>query len=90
MFIAPIFQIECSNIIINLKNTKQNQNSIPIKLFKSNLTSFLPVLCDMINMSFITGIFPDSLKNALITPIHKRKDKRRCLQTFDRSLFYRS
>ena len=57
---------------MKLKNSEQNRNSIPIKLFKSNPTYFPPVSCDMINMSFMTGIFPDSLKNAVITPNHKK------------------
>mgnify|MGYP001950330936 CR=1 FL=1 len=74
-FFRPILPTEISTIIKSLKNKSNNINKTPMKLFKviSNLIS-VP-LANIINKSLETGNFPDSLKLARVTPIHKEDQK---------------
>ena len=72
----PCTPVEISNLLKNLKNTKQNKNSVPIKLVISNRDLICPFICNLINHSMNQGVFPESLKLAKIIPIHKRGDSR--------------
>ena len=74
-FFRPILPTEINTILKSLKNTSNNINKTPIKLLKviSNLLS-VP-LANIINKSLETGNFPDSLKLARVTPIHKEDQK---------------
>ena len=73
-FLSPVTNFECSTIIKNLKNTSQTKNSISVGVLKLHEEILSPIICDMINQSFLTGCFPDSLKVACILPIHKKND----------------
>ena len=75
MYLFPVDVSECMKIISSLKITKQDVNSIPVPIFKSFSACFIDVLCDIINMAFSNGIFPDSLKIAFTIPIFKKGDK---------------
>ena len=68
----PITVSDCSLIIKNLKLTKNDINSIPVKLFISLHVYLSYPITKLINSSFNVGIFPDSLKVARITPVHKK------------------
>ena len=46
-------------------------NSIPT----SNLKTFKKELSDIINLSFLTGTFPKTMKIAKIIPVFKKGDK---------------
>ncbi|XP_072039764.1 uncharacterized protein [Amphiura filiformis] len=46
---------------------------IPTWLLKDHSTLFIPILAEIVNVSFNTGIFPDSLKDAIITPVIKKQ-----------------
>ena len=81
IFLAPVTPNECSIIIKNLKLTKQSPNKIPVKLFIETSEYFVNILCDLINLSFTSGKFPNSFKIAHITPIFKSGDKH-CPQNF--------
>ena len=72
--LSPCFPDEISYIIGNLKVTKENKNSIPIRQLVANKDALSPTICNLVNLSMLGGIFPDSLKIAKIIPIFKNGD----------------
>ena len=50
-------------------------DGITARILKSAATNVCPTLLNIINISFRTGVFPDSLKLAKILPIHKGGSK---------------
>ncbi|MCW4347251.1 MAG: reverse transcriptase domain-containing protein, partial [Candidatus Thiodiazotropha endolucinida] len=73
-----VFQIpyvklhELLSIINSLESNKASGlDGISAKLLKSTANIICPALLEIINVSISTGKFPDSLKLAKITPIHK-------------------
>ena len=75
LLLNPITPDECSLIITHLKLTKQSINEIPVRLLKIFHHHLLVPICDLINTCFSLGIFPDSLKSAIVIPIHKKGNK---------------
>ena len=71
----PITPDECSNIISMLKSTKQNTNNISVDMFKKHHQLFLPILCEIVNLSFTSGVFPTCFKHATVVPIFKKGDR---------------
>ena len=71
MILTPVTTHECETLIKNVKNTKSSTNEIPIILIKEISAKIAPCLCEIINLSFLTGVFPDCLKCATIIPIFK-------------------
>ena len=72
-FLSPTVPEEVEKIIesLNLKKSV-GPMSIPtyiLKIYKNFFSQYLSVL---INLSFETGIFPNILKTAKVTPIHKK------------------
>ena len=67
-------EIELSNIITNLKPTRTHINVLPVKLFKKLSPILMYPLLKIIEASFLQGIFPENLKTARITPLHKSGD----------------
>ena len=70
---------EIQKEILDLNNKKASQNSdIPTKMIKENSDIFGKVLCSFINDSLKSFTFPSCLKEADVTPIHKKgkKDKK--------------
>ena len=70
---------EIQKEILNLNNKKASQNSdIPTKIIKENSDIYGKVLCSFINNSIKSFTFPSCLKEADVTPIHKKdkKDKK--------------
>ena len=77
---------ETQKEILNLNNKKTSQNSdIPTKIIKENSDIFGKVLCSFINDSIKSFTFPSCLKEADVTPIHK-KDK----ENYRQSTLYQS
>ena len=70
-FLAPVTHSECEKTVKSLKLTKNDVNQIPIKLFKLSLHLIVQPLVRIINDSFVSGVFPDQLKIARVTPIFK-------------------
>ena len=60
-------------IIKDLKNNKAAGGDIPLKLLKECDFTY-EKLTNCINNSLSEGFFPDSLKRANITPVHKKND----------------
>ena len=53
-------------------------NSIPIKILKLAKEQIAEHLSFIYNFSFTTGIFPDSLKIAKVSPVYKRGSQLEC------------
>ena len=76
-----IFLLPCTPTeIIDIANKLANSNSTGLDGFKAkivkNIISLVATpLSDIFNISFQNGIFPEILKNAKVTPIHKTDDK---------------
>ncbi|XP_065684072.1 uncharacterized protein LOC136096582 [Hydra vulgaris] len=76
MFIKPTDKNEVLSIIHSLNDSKASgPNSIPIPIFKALANDISPVLSELFNLSFTTGVFPDILKTASVIPIHKKDSK---------------
>ena len=69
--ISNISTDEVMDIINQLESKSTGPNSIPVNLLKLIPDLILAPLCKIISNSFITGIFPDALKNSKIIAIHK-------------------
>ena len=62
--------------INNLKTNKATQNTdIPAKLIKENLDIFADFIFESLNDCIAKSLFPSSLKDAIITPVHKKGTK---------------
>ena len=53
-------------------------NSIPIKILKMTKEKIAKHLCFIYNLSFTTGIFPDSVKITKVTTVYKKCSKLEC------------
>ena len=74
IFIKPASEIEILNLISTLNNTKASGPcSIPTDIFKMTKHILASPLAEIINLSFLTGIYPDNLKIAKIVPVFKNK-----------------
>ena len=69
--IAHVSNEEILEIIKELDNKSVGPNSIPVKLLKLIPDLIVVPLCEIIHLSFTTGIFPDALKISKVIPIHK-------------------
>ena len=66
-------------IIGSLKSSKAcGPNSISINLLIEFSDLLINPLVSIINMSFKEGIFPSLNKQAIVCPIHKKEDIKRC------------
>ena len=71
IFFYPVLPSEVVNIVKLQKNSTYGLNCIPTKIFKSVIDYLAEPLALLINDSIGKGIFPDSLKVAYVTPVHK-------------------
>ena len=69
----PVCVDDVKTVIQDLKNNKSVGSEIPIQILKESEFTF-ETLSNCINKSIETGYFPDSLKEANITPIFKKDD----------------
>ena len=69
--IAHVSHEEVLDIINSLENKTTRPVSIPIKLLKLVPDLILIPLCNTINVSFNTGIFPSLLKIVKVIPVHE-------------------
>ena len=73
--LTPVTEEECLKLIKNLKNTRCNVDSIPVRIFKEIGSIVVKPLISLINSCFSVGCFPDVLKIARLTPIFKGGEK---------------
>ena len=72
IFITPTNFAEIHKIITNLDSAKATDiYHIPVKLLEIGIDFISTQLTHIFNHSFETGVFPDKLKFASVTPIHK-------------------
>ena len=70
LFLAQDTVEECFTVIANLDISKCGLY-LPIYLIDSYVHLFSPIITEIISNCFRTGQFPDPLKMASITPVHK-------------------
>ena len=73
--LKPTNPIEIKNIITNLKLKSTSDTKICALKTATEINSFNSVVTDIINSSFVSGIFPSELKIAKVVPIHKGGSK---------------
>ena len=74
--ITPTSKAEIDAIISSLNSNKSTgPNSIPLKILKLTQNEISQHLVHIVNLTFKTGVFPDSLKIAKVIPIHKKDSK---------------
>ena len=69
----PITFSEAVNIISQMKSKTSSLDPIPTWLVKRFAFLLAPFFCAITNLSLSTGVFPDSVKRAIITPILKKR-----------------
>ena len=70
--IAHTTEDEILKIILSLDESKSTgPSSIPVRLLKTAAPYIILPLCKLINISFHTGVFPDSIKVAKVVPTFK-------------------
>ena len=78
-FLVPTTCNEILNIINKFDNNKATgPNSIPVFILKIFNCFFSEHLSNIINLSFVTGSFPDLCKLAKVIPIYKGDDELLC------------
>lgn len=76
MGLLPCTETEVSNIIAGLKtDCAVGWDGVSTKILKLAKHILIPIITHICNLSLTTGIFPTSLKKALIHPIHKSGPK---------------
>ena len=79
MFLSPTTVNEVESAIKELQDKKATgPNSIPSKILKNNKDVLSKPLCDLINLVFVSGTFPQQLKTAKIIPVYKKGDPLDC------------
>ena len=70
--IAHTTEDEILKIILSLDESKSTgPSSIPVRLLKIAASYIILPLCKLINLSFHTGVFPESIKVAKFVPTFK-------------------
>ena len=75
LYLKPTDKNEIMKLIAKLNQSKAlGPNSIPVNILKDNSDIFSEPLSKLINLSFQQGIFPETLKTAQVSPVHKKDD----------------
>lgn len=76
MFLKYTNRQEIINIVKNLKNKVScGDDGVPTSLLKICINEIVDPLCYIVNNSLRYGVFPESLKVALVIPLHKKGDQ---------------
>ena len=76
IFLMSTNQNEVLELILNMSvNKGTGPGSVPTKMLKIIASTFSTILSKIINECFLSGIFPQILKNATIIPLHKKDSK---------------
>jgi hypothetical protein len=65
---------EVSKVIHSMKNKSCSLDPMPTSFVKQCMDVLSPVLTDIVNSSFISGVFPENCKMAVIKPLIKKSD----------------
>ena len=66
-----ITPIETKDIIMSLNDSSPGHDGIPGKIIKATSDILAPIIAHLCNKSLSTGVFPNSLKIAVVKPIFK-------------------
>ena len=70
-YLFRVEESEIISIITQLKLTKSQVDSMPLLILKKVSNILVKPLTILVNKSFENGVFPDCLKIARVTPLHK-------------------
>ena len=74
-----VSEVDVFHSLTTLKISKScGHDKIPLKLLKDSAIVIAPFLTHIFNQSINTGIFPEDLKTAIISPIYKSGSKNEC------------
>ena len=76
IFLSWVTESEVSRIILALKDKNCNISAYPNKILKSIHRLVAPIIAHIINVSFMSGVFPQCMKSARVVPIFKSGDER--------------
>jgi hypothetical protein len=71
-FFSPVTLSELSSLILACPTKSSPRDPIPTSLLKELLPVLAPSLLRLVNLSLSTGVFPDEMKLALVTPLLKK------------------
>ena len=69
---TPVSNKTIEEIITSLSSSTCSLDILPTRFLKSVLSSLLPQLCQIVNISIQSGSFPSSLKTVVIKPLLKK------------------
>ena len=76
MFLKPVTSYEVYDVIRNINSNKAcGYDEISPKAIKSVADILCTPLCNIFNLSFEQGVFPDLMKIARVIPVFKKGDK---------------
>ena len=77
MFLSPVIDTEVIYIVRIFKNKNAKAcHDMSMSLLKQIFSSVVKPIVHICNMSFTTGVFPDSMKTAKVIPLFKAGDKK--------------
>ena len=77
--IQNVSEVDVFQLLITLKISKAcGHDKIPPKLLQDSAVVIAPILTHIFNQSINTGIFPNGLKTAIISPLYKSGSKTEC------------
>ena len=71
MFFTPATELEIVTCVLRMKEGSAGHDSLRPNLATENINYLLKPITQLVNMSLTEGKFPDELKMALVTPVHK-------------------
>ncbi len=74
MELRPVTEEEVYDLVGKLSNKCCLLDAVPTWLLKENKSCFVPFITNVINVSFESGVFPDPLKEAIISPVIKKQN----------------
>ena len=74
-YLFPVTEQECLKIILSIKNSKTNNNEMPVHIFKSISDYIIKPLVNIMNRCFNSGVFPNCLKIGRVTQIFKSGER---------------
>lgn len=82
-FLYPTDPVEVCEIIKHVCQKKSSGiDGIPGHVITKVADMLCSPLSDLINRSFVEGIYPESLKTSKVVPVFKRKGDRRCIDNY--------
>ena len=77
MYLSHVTEIELKHIISKMKNgSSEALDGSSTNLVKEIFPVISPVLCHIISLIFVTGVYPSTFKSARIVALHKGDDPR--------------